>query len=138
MAFFYAENPKCEDPPWRFLHFRDEKKNFPDEKGSWNEKMWESEYQKIGRNIRLIRVNMGISQHELAQRLGMAQASLSAMEHGKSPLTLRKLFQIRDALDCEMKDFFKDEKNETDITVEEVVEAMRIMKQIKLAEAREN
>ncbi len=81
---------------------------------------------------------MGISQHELAQRLGMGQAGLSAIEHGKSPLTLRKLFQIRDALDCSMKDFFKEENDENSATVEEVVEAMRIMKRIKLAEAREN
>ncbi len=97
----------------------------------------EGEYKKIGRQIRFIRMRKGVTQGELAKRLGVAQAALSSIELAKTRTTLRRLFQIRDALDCEMRDFF-DYDSQEQVRVEEILEALQIMKKIKLAEAREN
>ncbi len=99
----------------------------------------EAEYQRIGKRIRMLRMNQGMSQMEFARRLGIVQAGLSAMEHGKQPTTLKRLFQMSDVLGCSMREFFEDEKPaKNDISLEDVVEAMQIVKKIKLAKAREN
>ncbi len=93
-------------------------------------KMLEAEYQKIGQQIRLLRMRKGITQGELARRLGIAQAVLSAIEHGKMT-TLKRLYELRDALGCSMRDFFEEEKPEYDFDLEEVLQAMRLMKELK-------
>ncbi len=96
------------------------------------------EYQRIGKRIRVLRMNRGMNQMEFAKRLGIVQAGLSAMEHGKNPTTLRRLFQMSDVLGCSMREFFEEEKPvESGISIEEVVEAMQIVKKIKLAKAKQ-
>ncbi len=86
----------------------------------------------------MMRMNRGMTQMEFAKRLGIVQAGLSAMEHGKQPTTLKRLFQISDVLGCSMRDFFEDEKpTETNINLEEVVQALQIVKKIKLVETKD-
>ncbi len=80
----------------------------------------------------MMRMNKGMSQTELAKRLGIAQASLCSMEHGKTPTTLKRLFQIRDIFACTMADFFETERPPADnVSLEEVVQALQIVKKIK-------
>ncbi len=78
-------------------------------------------------------------QKEFARLLGIKQPTICLIERGSTHATLRLLFKIRDLFGCSMRDFFEDEQEpEEKISVEDVVEAMRVMKKIRLAEAREN
>ncbi len=83
-------------------------------------------------------MNRGMSQMEFAKRLGIVQAGLSAMEHGKQPTTIRRLFQMSDVLGCSMRDFFEEEKPaKNDINLEEVIQALQIVKKIKFVQAND-
>lgn len=48
--------------------------------------------------IRVARETRGVSQAELAKRLGIKQPSISGMESGKSPLSEATLEKVADAL----------------------------------------
>ncbi len=92
-----------------------------------------SEYKKIGRRIRHLRAGRGISQGSLARQMELSQTNLSNIENGKTKVTLKNLFKIREFLGCSMKDFFEDSLEETyDIT--DVMEAVRILKKMRLEE----
>lgn len=53
---------------------------------------------KIGKTIRAIREQKGMSQHELARRLGMTRTMLSDVEDGSYALRLSDVFYCADAL----------------------------------------
>ncbi len=100
------------------------------------------EFKKLGRRLKLLRKSRGITQGEMAEKLGVSQTVICGVERGKMCATLRRLYQLRDILGCEMRDFFEEEATkvagEIDVTLEEVVQAIRVMKKINLAEARED
>ncbi len=54
----------------------------------------------IDNNIRKIRHAKSMTLAQLAARLGMTQPSLTRIENGTQPLTLERVVDIADALDC--------------------------------------
>ena len=54
--------------------------------------------------IRDIRQAKGMTQQELAGRLGMDQSTVSGYETGKVELSLAKAVKIADILECELYD----------------------------------
>lgn len=62
----------------------------------------EPEYQ-LRRQLILARLARGITQNELASRLGTEQAAISRWERGTSNITFRKLVALVEALDCELR-----------------------------------
>lgn len=65
-------------------------------------------YKNIGKRIQKAREEIGISQEELAARLGVSQAALSNYELGKRRLYLANIQQIADVLNKPLS-FFMDE-----------------------------
>jgi AcrR family transcriptional regulator/transcriptional regulator with XRE-family HTH domain len=58
-----------------------------------------TEQQVIGGAVRSARLARGLSLRTLAARLGVSPATLSAVENGRSPLTVARLQQIADLLE---------------------------------------
>ena len=56
----------------------------------------------IGRLIALIRVQLTMSQHVLAERSSVPQATLSKIESGRQQPTVSTLHKILDALGCDL------------------------------------
>jgi transcriptional regulator with XRE-family HTH domain len=52
------------------------------------------------------RQELGISQKELAERLGIAQTSVARIEYGRQNLTLRSLLRLAEALDMSADELF--------------------------------
>ena len=67
---------------------------------------------KIGYNVRTIRIQRGISQKELARRVGVSQAHISDIERNKRRASISVLLKIMEALKCEPTDIMK-ERRET-------------------------
>lgn len=53
----------------------------------------------IGANIAAARIRHGMSQRELADKLGVDQSTVSYWETGTNEVTLTKLIRIADAMD---------------------------------------
>ncbi len=90
--------------------------------------MLETEYQKIGRRIRTLRLMRGVSQGELAKKLGLSQTNLSNIERGRTKATLKNLFKIRRILKCAMIEFFED-----GLSMQEMARAIRLYRKEKRA-----
>ena len=71
--------------------------------------MLKKEYQiKIGKRIRELRNEKGISQRQLAFSAQKDPQSLERVENGKSCPTVYYLYEICLSLDISLKDFFSD------------------------------
>lgn len=66
----------------------------------------------IGEKIRELRKLLGITQAELANRLGVEQATVSLYESNKRAITIEMLMKIAKALGVDVKYFFSDEEPE--------------------------
>ena len=64
-------------------------------------------FRKLGKRIRTIRQEKGITQNELAKICGFEKASMSRIESGLANPTTRTLYKISKALDVALGDFFK-------------------------------
>jgi transcriptional regulator with XRE-family HTH domain len=60
----------------------------------------------IGKNIKLIRINLGLKQKELAKELGVKVQHLCAIENEKKEPSLRLLKRTAKALDVPIGVFF--------------------------------
>lgn len=63
----------------------------------------------IGNMIKLMRIESGISQTELAKEIGIAQNSLSKIEHNKRPPKFETVCKIAEI--CEFEIMFTDKNN---------------------------
>ena len=68
----------------------------------------ENEFKVLGRRVKFLRLDKGISQTKMAEMLGLSQTNLSNMESGRTAITTQNLFRIREIFDCKMSDFFVD------------------------------
>ena len=64
--------------------------------------------QLVGARIRLVRLEKGLPQNEVAARIGISQAYLSNIEKGRNNITLENLLKLHEVLDCPMSSFFVD------------------------------
>ena len=66
---------------------------------------------KIGSNLRRIRLIKGIKQDAMSELLGISQAAYSKMENDETDISLSRLTQIAEKLDCKEEDILNfDEK----------------------------
>jgi len=63
--------------------------------------------KKVGELIRKIRDAKGITQMELAEKVGISYQQIQKYEKGKSSISLCRLKQIAEALDVELSDFLQ-------------------------------
>ena len=61
---------------------------------------------RIGMNIRRIRERAGMSQSELARKLGTTQSRMSDLELGKRRLSISALVEIGALLEADVVEFF--------------------------------
>lgn len=71
------------------------------------------EFKKIGRRIKIIRIERGINQTSLAKELGISQTNMSNIECGRVSVTIQNLLKLHELLHCTMAEFFKDIDNPT-------------------------
>jgi transcriptional regulator with XRE-family HTH domain len=65
---------------------------------------------KIGEKIKRARKNWGLSQMELAERVGISFQQIQKYEKGATRISVTRLCQISKALGVPIADFLKDEK----------------------------
>jgi transcriptional regulator with XRE-family HTH domain len=64
----------------------------------------------VGENLRKIRLQMGLTQEEVALRSGLSQSYINQLESGKRMFTQKSLEQIGKALNIPIIDFFRKEE----------------------------
>lgn len=68
----------------------------------------------IGRNVRRIRLEKGLTQDEFAHRSGFSQQYISDLERGRRNPTLVTLFELAQALGCRHADLLADDDQPAD------------------------
>jgi len=66
-----------------------------------------TEAQKLGRNIKRIRLAKGISQGDIVRSMGMDRAFVSNIENGKTNPTLATIVKLANALDVSTDELLK-------------------------------
>ncbi|WP_112662183.1 helix-turn-helix domain-containing protein [Microvirga flavescens] len=64
--------------------------------------------QKIGENVRQLRLDANLTQQEVADRIGVDRAHISALEAGNRNPTIVTLWHLALALDIEITALFRD------------------------------
>ncbi len=64
----------------------------------------------VGRNVRRLRIAAGLSQAELAERMGVDRAYVSGLELGQRNPTVVTLWHIAKALGVKLRLFFDEDK----------------------------
>jgi transcriptional regulator with XRE-family HTH domain len=75
--------------------------------------MSEDVRRMVGDNLRKLRLAAGLSQAELANRMGVDRAYVSGLEQGQRNPTVISLWHIANALDVPMRSFFDEPKKRT-------------------------
>lgn len=75
----------------------------------------DQDFKKIGKRIKIIRIERGITQTNLAKELGISQTNMSNIECGRVSVTVQNLLKLHEILRCSMADFFKDIDNPANV-----------------------
>jgi transcriptional regulator with XRE-family HTH domain len=65
--------------------------------------------KRVGHRIRVRRVDLEMSQGDLAEALGISQGQMSHLEKGARPMDLETLEKIAQVLKCSMADLLGEE-----------------------------
>ena len=98
--------------------------------------MMNENFKLLGRRVKFLRIEKGISQTDMAEAIGLSQTNLSNMESGRTATTIQNLFKMREVLGCKMSDFFVDFDGEAVAKEEakkaiELEDALQILKLLK-------
>ena len=91
----------------------------------------------VGNRLKLLRIQKGLGQNEVAKLMGISQAHLSNIEGGRSNITLSNLLKLHDVLEVSMADLFVDIDGEmkkqsgNDVDIEDVVKLFELLKKVK-------
>lgn len=93
----------------------------------------------VGVRIKELRMQRGMAQYVLAEKIGISQTNLSNIERGRTGATLQNLLKIRSVLQCKMADFFVSidgapevtGKAAEDIELEDVLAAIKLLRKLK-------
>ena len=104
----------------------------------------ENEFKQLGRRVKFLRMEKGISQTDMAEAIGLSHTNLSNMESGRAAITIQNLFKIRKILGCKMADFFVDFDGEISATqgsadnskAIELEDALNILKLLKAVDVK--
>ena len=103
------------------------------------------EFKILGRRVKYLRMDRGITQTKMAELLGLSQTNLSNMESGRTAITTQNLFKMQGILNCKMADFFVDFDNDVEeatvnkeqgakqsIELEDAVQILRLLKAVEI------
>ena len=65
----------------------------------------------IGHKVRRLRNQLGITQTEMAQTIGVSASYLNLIEHNQRPVTVPLLFKLGQSFDVDLKDFAADDSS---------------------------
>ena len=96
------------------------------------------EFKLLGKRVKFLRMEKGLSQTHMAEAIGLSQTNLSNMESGRTAITIQNIFKMRKVLGCKMSDFFVDfdaetiEKEEAKkaIELEDALQILRLLKNV--------
>jgi transcriptional regulator with XRE-family HTH domain len=71
-------------------------------------RMSEDVRRMVGRNVKRLRIAAGLSQAELAERMGVDRAYVSGLELGQRNPTIVTLWHLAEALSVKLQLFFDD------------------------------
>ena len=106
----------------------------------------EENFKILGRRVKFLRMEKGISQTKMAELLGLSQTNLSNMESGRTAITTQNIFKMRELLQCTMADFFVDFDGEMEqasqieegvvsknsIELEDAVQILKLLKNVEI------
>lgn len=61
----------------------------------------------MGARIRRLREQLGMTQKQLADALGLNQSAIALWESGKTVPTIQNLYRLADILGCKPRDLFE-------------------------------
>jgi len=107
----------------------------------------QAKFKLLGRRVKHMRIDKGISQTEMANMLDLSQTNLSNMEGGRTAITTQNLFKMQEIMNCRMADFFVDfdgevvqevKESETGATAQgiELEDAVKILKLLKVVDIK--
>ena len=71
--------------------------------------MSEDVRRMVGRNVQRLRIEAGLSQAALAERMGVDRAYVSGLELGRRNPTILSLWHVAEALGVRLQQFFQEE-----------------------------
>ena len=77
--------------------------------------------REIGQKIKRLRIRWGLSQSQLAERIGISFQQIQKYEKGSSRISVMRLKQIAEALGVRLTSFFEEEEKPlkvTDLSIE--------------------
>lgn len=89
-------------------------------------------FKLLGRRVKYLRMDKGISQTHMAEMLGLSQTNLSNMESGRTAITTQNLFKMKEILGCRMADFFVDFDTATEKEAVETKQAIELEDAVKI------
>ena len=103
----------------------------------------ENEFKVLGRKVKFLRLEKGISQTDMAEAIGLSQTNLSNMESGRTAITIQNLFKMQKILGCKMRDFFTDfdgeagevqssTDNSNAIELEDALNILKLLKKVNV------
>ena len=83
--------------------------------------------KRLGRQVAAYRQTAGLTQEELAEKVGVAVETISRLERGSSIPSLERLEEIGDALGVQLRDLldFREGRTDRDDAVEALVREMK-------------
>lgn len=93
--------------------------------------------ERLGRNVRARREQIGLSQAKLAEAVGKTDTSIGLLERGKVWPEFESLTAIAGALQCSVDDFFVDVQPTPDATAADLLELLKTKNQEMAAMARQ-
>ena len=91
--------------------------------------------RRIGERIRNRRWVMGLTQRELGEKLGIRPQQIQKYEAGASRISASRLWQVANALETEVSDFFEDTTGQTGSLIGQGVNALDEREAMVLARA---
>lgn len=76
--------------------------------------------EKIGEKIKKVRMLRGITQHDLAEKVGLTEKQISKIETGVHYPKFQNFIKILEVLGISMRDFDGDASNETNVIVKNI------------------
>lgn len=96
----------------------------------------EPNFVKIGQNIKIMRIRKGVTQSELAKKLGISQIHMSNLEHGRVSVNLKVLLRLSNYFSCGVDALLgltlntevKPQEVEDKYTAEELLDILKVLK----------
>jgi transcriptional regulator with XRE-family HTH domain len=83
-------------------------------------------YEDVGRRLRRVRTEAGLTQQDLADAVGLSRASIANMEAGRQPFPAHMLFALARALDVTVENLLPDTSvlDDSDAVPEDAIEGL--------------